>query len=95
MKDLKLIEISGDSCAGCHALLPNVNAVAAQNNLKVERIDIETHPEVIEKYGIDRIPSVIIADGDNIIAKCSGYQPEEILSVWVEAKLEEYNGGRS
>lgn len=91
---IKLIEISGDSCAGCYALLPNVNAVAARNNIVAERIDIETYPGVIEKYGIDRIPSVILADDDIVIAKCSGYQPEEILALWVEAKLEEYKGQR-
>ncbi len=88
---LKLIEISGDSCASCHALLPQLNAVALQNNLAFERIDIESRPEAIEKYSVDRIPTIILADGEKIIAKCSGYQPEEILSLWIEAKLEEYS----
>lgn len=87
---IKLIEISGDSCANCHALMPQLSAIARDNNLEFERIDIETCPAAIEKYAIDRIPSVIIADGDEIIAKCSGYQPQEILELWVAAKIEDY-----
>ncbi len=92
---IKLIEISGDSCASCHALLPQLNAVAAENNVAFERIDIETSPEAVEKYAVDRIPTIIITDGDKVIGKCSGYQPEEILSLWVEAKLEEYRQGKN
>ena len=88
---IKLIEISGDSCASCHALLPGLNAVANENGIALERIDIETSPEAIEKYGVERIPTIVLADGEKIIAKCSGFQPEEILSLWVEAKLEEYS----
>ncbi len=90
--NIKLIEISGDSCASCHAMLPQLAAAAKNYNILFERIDIEDDPSAVQKYGVDRIPTIVLADGDRIIAKCSGYQPEEILSLWLEAKLEEYCG---
>ena len=89
---IKLIEISGDSCASCHALLPGLNAVAKENGIALERIDIETSPEAVEKYNVARVPTVILWDGDREIARCTGYQPEEILSLWIEAKFEECEG---
>ncbi len=92
---IKLVEISGDSCAGCHALLPALNAVGKELNLPVERIDIETSPEVIEKYSVDRIPAILVMDDEKVIAKCSGYQPEEILSLWVEAMIDEYRKSKN
>lgn len=92
---IKITEISGDSCASCHALLPQLNAIAARNGIGFERIDIETSPEVIQKYSVDRIPTIILSDGDKVIGKCSGYQPEEILSLWVEAKLDDYRKGKN
>lgn len=92
---IKLIEISGDSCASCHALLPGLRSVAAANGIGFERIDVETSHECIKKYSVERIPSIILTDGDEIIASCSGYQPEEILSLWVEAKLEDYGKGKN
>lgn len=90
MKKLTLIEISGDSCAGCHALLPALNAVAINRNMQLLRIDLERDPDAAERYNIVKIPTVIIADGEREIARCSGYQPEEILQLWVEAKTQEY-----
>lgn len=90
----KIIEISGDSCASCHAMARQAYEVAKNLNMDFERIDIETSPEAIEKYQPERIPTVVICDGDRIIAKCSGYQPEEILSLWAEAKTEEYMRGK-
>lgn len=93
MSRLTLIEISGDSCAGCHALLPALNSVAKSAEMEFIRIDLERDPGAAEKYGIVKIPTVILADGDREIARCTGYQPEEILGIWVESKTQEYLRG--
>ena len=90
----KIIEISGDSCASCHAMARQAYEVAKNLGMDFERIDIETSPEAVQKYDVARIPTVVICDGDEVIAKCSGYQPEEILSLWAEAKTEEYMRGK-
>ncbi len=88
---LKIIEFSGDACAGCHALLPVVSKAAKEFGIPFERVDTESRPECIEKFSIDRIPTVILADEDKVVARCAGYQPEEIFTLWLEAKIEEYN----
>lgn len=93
-KKFKMIEIGGDSCASCHAMARQAHEVAESCGMDFERIDIEMSPEAVQKYGVERIPTVVICDGDNIIAKCSGYQPDEILSLWAEAKTEEYMRGK-
>lgn len=86
---IKLIEISGDSCASCHALLPALNRAAEEFNLAFERIDAESSPDVIEKYSVARIPAIILEDDGEVIGVCSGYQPEEILMLWIQSRLEE------
>lgn len=93
MKEYKLIEIGGDACANCHAMIYELNEVAQKTGLEFVRVDIERNPELIEKYHIEKIPTVILADGEYIIAKCSGFQPQEILELWIEAKLEDYKRG--
>ncbi|MGN0814527.1 MAG: thioredoxin family protein [Candidatus Coproplasma sp.] len=90
MTKFNLIEISGDSCAGCHALLPALNAVAQSEDMQLVRIDLERDPQAAERYNVVKIPTVIIADGETEVARCSGYQPEEILQLWVQAKTQEY-----
>lgn len=90
MKDLSgkcLIEIGGSSCAGCVAVLPNCRAVAERFNLKFVRLDVDEDAEQLSLFKIDRIPTVILYIDGAVKAQCSGYQPEEILQIWVEAKL--------
>ncbi|MGN0813296.1 MAG: thioredoxin family protein [Candidatus Coproplasma sp.] len=82
-----LIEIGGDSCASCLAVMPNCNAVALSFNLNFVKLDVEEDAELVKNFNVDRIPSIILWDEGKILAKCSGYQPQEILELWVEAKL--------
>ena len=41
-----------------------------------------------EELNISVLPLIILADGKEF-ARCTGYQPEEILEVWLDAKTEE------
>ncbi|MDE6690610.1 MAG: thioredoxin family protein [Clostridia bacterium] len=82
-----LIEISGEGCDACLAVLPNCGQVAEDFGLKFVKINIQDCPEVIEKFEITKIPSIVLTDDGKEIAKCAGYQPLEILELWVQAKL--------
>lgn len=87
---LCLIEIGGDSCANCIAVMPVLSELAAQFGLKFVKINIEDNPQSAAAFKIDRIPSIILADDGKPFAQCSGYQPQEILEMWIEAKLDDY-----
>lgn len=82
-----LLEISGETCDACLAVLPNCASVAEKYGLKFIKISVEEYPEVIGEYCLERLPSIIIAENGKEIAKCSGFQPLEILDLWTEAKL--------
>ena len=82
-----LIEISGEGCDACLAVLPNCGQVAENFGLTFVKINIQDCPEVVEKFEISKIPSIVICEDGKEIAKCSGYQPLEILELWVQAKL--------
>lgn len=90
LNGLCLIEIGGDSCAGCLAVMSVASALAKQFGLNFVKIDIEEQPELAAGFSIDRIPAIILAEDGKPFAQCSGYQPQEILEYWIEAKLEQY-----
>lgn len=90
LKGTCLIEIGGDSCANCIAVMPVMSELAAQFGLKFVRINIEENPELASGFEIDRIPAIILADNGKVFAQCSGYQPHEILEMWIQAKIEQY-----
>ena len=82
-----LIEISGEGCDACLAVLPNCGQVAKDFDLKFVKISIQDCPEVVKKFEITKIPSIVLVEDGKGIAKCAGYQPLEILQLWVQAKL--------
>lgn len=95
MQEYCLVEIFGESCANCFAMLPVVTNVAKNLNLTMRRVDIQAlTAEDVERYGISKVPTVLLMDGEQLIGRCAGYQPEEIFTIWVEAKLEEYQKNR-
>ena len=82
-----LIEISGEGCDACLAVMPCCSEIAKNFNLKFVHIRIEDDPSVVGRYNLERIPTIILAEDGEPFAKCSGYQPPEILELWVQAKL--------
>lgn len=82
-----LIELSGEGCDACLAVMPNCARIAESFGLNFVKINIQDCPEAVEKYQISRIPSIVLTEDGREIAKCSGYQPLEILELWVQAKL--------
>lgn len=87
---LNLIEISGGGCAGCEELMPAARSVAEKLGLKFCRIDCGALGTLLSEWGVEKVPATVLSDGNKAIAKCYGYQPEEILELYIEAKLEEY-----
>lgn len=94
LKGLNIIEIAGGGCAGCHALLPQIRAVAEEFSLTPVCYDIERSPEAVKRFNVVKVPTVILAEDGVPFACCTGYQPEEILRLWTEAMLQEHAAGK-
>ena len=89
-KNIKVIEFSGESCANCYSLMPVLFEILKSYE-DVELIHVEVEKDqigIIEKYQIDRVPTILILKNEEEIGRCRGYQPEEILAIWLEDKIE-------
>lgn len=82
-----LIEISGEGCDACLAVMPNCAQVAEDFDLKFVKINIQDSPETVKTFQVVKIPTLLLAEDGKEIARCAGFQPLEILELWVEAKL--------
>lgn len=92
LKGICLVEISGESCANCLTLMPLVNKLASnRNDCRAVHIEAdESTTWFMEKYEIDRVPTLLLTDDGQVFAKATGFQPEEILELWLDAKIEEH-----
>lgn len=87
---ITLAVVSGGGCAGCEALVPEARAAAEELGLKFSYTDAESHPEILSSWALERTPATLLFDGDKPVCKCYGYQPREILTLYLEEKLNEY-----
>ena len=86
-----LVEISGEGCASCEALFPLLREKEKERgDFTLIRIELENlTEEYVEKWEIYKVPTALLFSGGEIVARFSGYQPEEILDIWLDAKLSE------
>ena len=93
MKKFKLIQLNGDVCAGCAQNLPVVRQVLANRDDCdfVEIGELEEIAKIVRRYGLTHLPALVLLGNDEFIGEVHGYQPEEILAVGLDAKIEQFN----
>ncbi len=86
------VEISGESCANCLTLMPILDGLcSARGDIKLVHIEADyTTLDLMEELEVEKVPTILLVEDGKIFARCAGFQPEEILELWLDAKIEEY-----
>jgi thioredoxin 1 len=91
LKGICCVEISGESCANCLTLMPILDRLCGERD-DVRLVHVEADYStmaLMEEWEVDRVPTILLTDDGEIFARCKGFQPEEILEIWLDAKLAE------
>jgi len=91
LKGLCVVEISGESCANCLTPMPILKEICdARKDVKLVHIEADySTTALMEEWEITKVPTILLVEDGEIFARCAGYQPEEILELWIDAKIEE------
>ena len=91
LEGLCCVEISGESCANCLTLMPILEQLCSQRgDIKLVHVEADySTTSLMEEWDVTRVPTILLTDGEEIFARCAGFQPEEILELWLDAKIEE------
>ena len=89
---LCIVEVSGESCANCLSLMPVLSSIVSQrNDVRLVHVEADdTTAEFLSKYEIRQVPTILLMDNGNVFARAVGFQPEEILELWMDAKIAEH-----
>lgn len=87
--NLRLVEISGLGCASCEAVAPVARAVAQSLGLEFVRWEAESGA-LPAGCLVERVPALLLMDGERQVCACYGYQPQEILELYLEDKINAY-----
>ena len=76
---LVVIDFNATWCGPCRQFGPHFEAVAAQNAGKAlfYSVDVDVHPSIAEKYGVESIPMVVYIQPDGSYDSTVGYMDEE------------------
>lgn len=89
LKGICVVEISGESCANCLSLMPVLSGLISQRN-DCRLVHIEASEDTVELMDLFEVlsaPTILVTLDGEIKARCKGYQPEEILELWLDAKI--------
>ena len=81
-----LLELGSDECMACKRLMPVV--IRLKNRFKgqldAEIINVRTHPDAADIYGIRTVPTLIFfdAEGHELLRREGYMEPDEILTAW-------------
>ena len=75
----RIIYVSADWCGPCKAYKPVLQKVASDLGIPMQYVNADYDVAIIEKYGIQSIPTTIYLSGDTIIFKYTGVISESKL----------------
>jgi len=66
-KGVCIVDFYGTWCMPCKMLAPIVEKVASDNNFKLAKVDVDNNEELVKKYKIMSVPTLLIfKDGEQI-----------------------------
>lgn len=97
LKGICCVEVSGESCANCLTLMPILKELCEnRNDVRLVHVEADyTTLALMEEWEVVKVPTILLVEDGEIFARCTGYQPEEILEIWLDAKIEERKASKN
>lgn len=91
LKGICVVEISGEGCANCLSLMPVLyNICSSRDDCRLVHIEAtEDITDLLSELKVQTAPTILVMKDGVEKARCKGYQPEEILELWLDAKIKE------
>ncbi len=84
-----LVDFWAEWCGPCRMVAPIVNEISAEYEGKavVGKLDVDSNPEVAQKYGIRNIPTILFFKDGEVADKQVGAVPKSMLTSKIDNLL--------
>ena len=76
-----LVDFWADWCSPCHMIAPVIDELAAEfkDRVKVGKVDVDQNPELLRRFGILIIPSLLIFKSGQLVDQLIGVVSKKVL----------------
>ena len=76
-----LVDVWAEWCGPCKMISPIVDEIAGEyaGKLRVVKVDADANPTLIQQYGIASIPTLLLFNKGEMVARLVGFKPKEEL----------------
>ncbi|MEU2260921.1 thioredoxin [Streptomyces sp. NPDC019645] len=84
-----LVDLWATWCGPCRTVGPALEQVARElaGGIKLVRVDVDQAPRIAQKFQVQAVPTLILMDRGEVIARQAGAAPAPALRQWVEQAL--------
>ncbi|MFC7187298.1 thioredoxin [Halorubrum yunnanense] len=78
--DVVLVDFHADWCGPCQMMEPAVEAIAADTDAAVVKVDVDVHQSLAAEYDVQSIPTLLVFAGGELADRMVGAQSEDALT---------------
>ncbi|ATL82459.1 thioredoxin [Streptomyces malaysiensis subsp. malaysiensis] len=83
---LVVVDLWAAWCGPCRMVSPALERVARElaGTIKLVKVDVDRNPRIAQRFEVQAVPTLLILDKGELIARRAGAAPAETLRSWVE-----------
>ncbi|MFI5483722.1 thioredoxin [Streptomyces rubiginosohelvolus] len=85
-----VVDLWATWCGPCRMVSPALEQVARDlaGRIKLVKVDIDRNPVVSQRFEVQAVPTLLVRDHGETVARQAGAAPAHVLRQWVEQALE-------
>ena len=92
-----LVDLWAPWCGPCRMVSPALEALARSHagRVKLVKVNVDESPLVSQRYGVQGIPTLLVLNRGEVVARQTGAAPEHALRAWLDDALAKISASTS